>query len=77
VLSATGLYFRLIPRGGTPLRPGGFMVQAQDTYPLALDRDGDLGEWLRFSNVTPPQIECYAGSADTSIEGYFDLVQVA
>jgi hypothetical protein len=77
ILSAGGLFFRVIPRGGSPLRPGGFMVQAQDTYTLSLDRNGDLGEWMRFTNTTPPQIECFSGSADTSVEGYLDLVQVS
>jgi hypothetical protein len=77
ILSATGLFFRVIPRGGSPLRPGGMMVQAQDTYISARQRRGDLGEWMRFSNTTPPQIECFAGAADTSVEGYLDLVQVS
>jgi hypothetical protein len=77
ILSATGLFFRMIPRGGLPLRPGGMMVQAQDTYIAARQRRGDLGEWLRFTNTTPPQVECFARSADTSVEGYLDLVQVS
>jgi hypothetical protein len=77
ILSATGLFFRVIPRGGSSLRPGGMMVQAQDTYIMARQRRGDLGEWMRFSNTTPPQIECFAGAADTSVEGYLDLVQVS
>jgi hypothetical protein len=77
VLSAGGLFYRLIPRGGSPLRPGGMMVQAQDGYADASERNGDMGEWMRFTNTTPPQIECFSGSADTSVEGYLDLVQVA
>jgi hypothetical protein len=76
VLSAGGLFFRLIPRGGESNRPGGFMVQAQDGLTMSLDRDGDLGEWMRFTNTTPPQIECFSRSADTSVEGYLDLIQV-
>jgi len=67
----------VFPRGGSPLRPGGMMVQAQDGYLLASERNGDMGEWMRFTNTTPPQIECFSGSADTSVEGYLDLVQVA
>lgn len=75
-LSAGGLFHRFIPRGGTPYRPGTFMVQTQDGLPDDGSRYGGMGEWLRFTNTTLPQIEAFSGSADTTLEGYLDLVQV-
>jgi|SRR5579872_861401 len=80
VRSATGLFFRIIPRGGGPFRPGGPMYQAADDGgPMNWFRNGEMGEWMRFSNTTPPQVECFAISADAanSVDGYFDLIQVA
>lgn len=78
--STTGLFHRYIPRGGTPFRPGGPMYQAADDgFPEAKFRYGEMGEWLRFTNTTPPQIEAFALAADAaaSVDGYMDLIQVA
>jgi hypothetical protein len=76
-ISAGALYHRIIPRGGSPLRPGTFACQAQSGLAVKDDRDGGLGEFLRFTNTTPPQIEIFSRSADTTEEGYFDLMKVA
>jgi len=75
--SAGGLFHRFVPRGGSSaLRPGTFMIQAFDNYSLDMDRFGNLGEFMRFTNTTPPQVEIFSGSADTSEEGFLDLLQV-
>jgi hypothetical protein len=74
--SATGLFHRFLPRGGTPYRPGTFCVQADGTVLNAGDRYGDLGEWMRFTNTTAPQIETFCLAADAACSGYMDLVQV-
>jgi hypothetical protein len=75
--SAGALFHRFIPRGGaSSLRPGTFGSQAFDNYNLDMDRYGNLGEFMRFTNTTPPQVEAFSGSADTSEEGFLDLVQV-
>jgi hypothetical protein len=76
VLSAGALFYRLISRGGISNRPGWFAVQAQSDDPRDDSRYGGMGEFMRFSNVTPPQIEVFSRSADNTEEGYFDLVQV-
>lgn len=77
VNSATGLFARLIPRGGAPYRPGTTMVQAYDQGSNMNDRYGAMGQWLQFTNTTLPQIECFALSADTAVDGFLDLVQLS
>lgn len=76
--SASALFHRFIPRGGnSPARPGTTSVQTFDGFALEMDRMGGLGQWMQFTNTTPPQCEIFAGSADTSEEGFLDLLQVA
>ena len=77
VNSASGLFFRFIPRGGPAYRPGSTMIQAYDQAPNMNDRYGKMGIWLSFTNTTLPQIECFALSADTAVDGFIDLVQTA
>jgi hypothetical protein len=77
--SATGLFHRYIPRGGPSLRPGTVMGQAADDFePRLEDRNGGLGEWMRFTNTTPPQVEAFALAADAAagVAGFMDLIQV-
>ena len=82
--SATALFFRMFP-AMTPLwRPGGTAVQAYDQLDPPNQRGHDIaaleggwwGEWLRFYQNVPPQVEIYATAADSAEEGFFDLVQV-
>lgn len=75
-ISAGALFARILPRQGDPYRPGVFAYQAQDGYPADESRYGQIGEFLRFQNTTPPQVEFFSRSADTSEEGYFDLMIV-
>jgi len=80
MISAGALFHRWIPRGGAPYRPGGFSGQAQSFNPVDGSRMSDYvmnwGEWMRFTNTTPPTLEVFSISADTTEEGYLDLVQV-
>ena len=80
MISAGAVFHRWIPRGGPAYRPGGFAGQAQSFNPVDGSRWSDYvenwGEWLRFTNTTPPQVEVFSISADTTEEGYLDLVQV-
>jgi len=79
-LSAGALFHRWIPRGQSPYRPGGFAQQGQDDFPYDGSRYTDFvqnfGEWMRFTNTTPPQVEIFSRSADTTQNGFLDLVQV-
>lgn len=74
--SVSGVFFRLAPRGGPVFRPGGFCGQARDALPPMAQRYGGWGEWMRFQNLQPPQVEFFATAADTAEEVYFDLVKV-
>jgi len=80
MISAGAVFHRWIPRGGPAYRPGGFAGQAQGFNAVDGSRWGDYvdnwGEWMRFTNTTPPQVEVFSISADTTEEGYLDLVQV-
>lgn len=83
-ISASALAHRFIPRGGAALRPGSFSAQAQGgSYgpithgEFTSERGGGLGTWMQFTNTTIPQIEIFATAADTTEEGYIDMVQIA
>jgi hypothetical protein len=83
--SATALFFRMFP-AMTPLwRPGGIAVQSYDGLDEPNARGHDIeslgpgwwGEWLRFYQNVPPQVEIFATAADVAEEGFFDLVQIS
>jgi hypothetical protein len=83
--SAGALFHRMFP-AMTPLwRPGGPAVQAYDQLDPPNARGHDIeslgpgwwGEWLRFYQNVPPQVEIYSTTADTAEEGFFDLVQIS
>ena len=77
VESATGQFYRYLPKGGNPYRPGSFCSQAVGGVVTDQDRYGGIGEWLRFTNTTPPLVEIFALAADATQAGYMDLIQVA
>jgi hypothetical protein len=75
--SAGALAFRFVPAGnptGSPYRPGGVAVQADDQLDWPRQRRGGWGKWLDFTNVTVPQIEVFSVTADTSEAGIIDIV---
>lgn len=74
--SAGALFARIVPRTGSANRPGVFACQARDQFTIPYQRNGIMGEFMRFQNVQPPQVEFFSGTADTSEEGYFDLMIV-
>lgn len=74
--SAGALFARVVPRTGSANRPGGFAAQARDQWTIQQQRYGAMGEWLRFQNTQPPQVEFFSTSADTTEEGYFDMMIV-
>jgi len=74
--SAGAEFHRFVPRGGSAMRPGTFAVQANSDLAGYDDRYGGMGTWLQFSNTTMPNVEVFSLSADTSEEGYLDLIQI-
>lgn len=74
--SASGLFARIAPRTGGANRPGVFCYQARDGYDIYAQRYGAMGEFMRFQNTQPPQVEFFARAADTAVEGYFDMMIV-
>lgn len=84
-LSASALFFRMFPAMQPLWRPGGVAVQAYDSLDpvnqrfiptYAPDSEG-WGVWLYFFQNVPPQVEFFATAADTSEEGWMDLVYVS
>jgi len=75
--SATALFHRFVPRGGTTYRPGTTSQQTDTDGQNRNDRYGAMGEWMRFTNTTMPAMEVFALAADATQSGYIDLVQVA
>ena len=76
-VSAGLLAFRFVPTGSqtaTVARPGGIGVQAEDQLDWPRQRRGGWGTWLTFTNTTPPQVELFSLSDDTSEEGEIDIV---
>ncbi len=83
--SASALFFRMFPAMAPLWRPGGVAVQAYDQIDPPNQRGHDIltigpgwfGEWLRFYQNVPPQVEIFATAADGAEEGWFDLVQIS
>jgi hypothetical protein len=83
--SATALFFRMFPAVAPLWRPGGVAVQAYDQLDPVNQRGFQAmnfpgqgwGEWLRFYQNVPPQVEFFSTAADTSEEGFFDLIKVS
>ncbi len=84
VFSATGLFFQMLPAMGPVWRPGGIAVQAYDQLDPPNQRAAGYlgypqtgwGEWLRFKQNVPPQVNIFATAADTTEEGWLDLIYV-
>jgi hypothetical protein len=80
--SATALFFQMLPVQQPLWRPGGVGVQAYDQLQPPNQRMGGWspfanqtwGVWLAFRQNTPPAVNCFATSADTAEEFWYDLV---
>ena len=84
VLSATGIFFRVVFVGETYWRPGGICLQNEGQkpitifYPPSQGMDGmGLGSWGRFQNIYLPNIEVLANAADTAQTVFFHCRKVA
>jgi hypothetical protein len=85
VFSASALFFRLYPSMGPIWRPGGVAVQSYDQLdpanqrflPMSVGTSLGWGVWLSFFQNVPPAVEVFATAADTSEEGFFDLIYVS
>jgi len=74
--SAGGIAFRFVFVGGI-WRPGAPMVTAQNNLEARFFRNGEMGVWGEFTHNTPPTVDWFSASADTSETGYIDLIKVA
>ena len=64
----------VFPGGGW--RPGVYARNAVNNVPHRIFLDGTLGVFGEFNSVAMPTLDIYAEGANTSQEGYLDLVQV-
>jgi hypothetical protein len=79
---ASALFFQMLPVQQPLWRPGGVGVQAYDQLDPVNQRYGgwvstptaNWGTWLTFRQNTPPAVNCFATSADTAQEFWYDLV---
>jgi hypothetical protein len=74
--SAGLLVFRFVFQGSTP-RPGGIGQVSQKTIDAVGQRFGGWGVWGMFNSTTPPTVDCFSGSADTSEIFTLDLVKAS
>ena len=82
--SATALFFQMLPVQQPLWRPGGIGVQAYDQLDIPNQRASGYmpsyahswGVWMTFRQNTPPAVNCFATSADTAEEFWYDLVYV-
>jgi len=73
--SAGMVAFRFAPIGGRH-RPGGIGGDTYDGRGLPGQRSGGWGVWLEFDSITPPSVDFYSISADTSQEVWIDLIKI-
>jgi len=66
---------RFVFKPGT-WRPGCIASDSQTTMDVPMFRNGELGVWGEFQQVTPPDIEVLCDVADTSQEFDLDLIKV-
>lgn len=73
---STGMIaFRFIFQGQTP-RPGGLGLSNETKLDPQGQRFGGWGNWGIFNSTTPPNVEYFSGSADTSEVLALDLIRV-
>jgi hypothetical protein len=75
-ISASAVAHRIVPRDGTVNRPGAFSRQTQGAIQSDDQRYGLSGLYNTFTTASIPQIEVFCGAADTTHEGYLDMVQI-
>ncbi|NIQ91312.1 MAG: hypothetical protein GWN93_20810 [Deltaproteobacteria bacterium] len=78
VMNADGMLFRFVPVGEAN-RPGGVCVTAYNANSHHLQRNGGLGVWCEFDQITPPSIEVLTSetATATAVVGVMDLIKVS
>lgn len=73
-----GVLFRFVPIGAAN-RPGGLCSGGIGYKAHDLQRNGGLGVWCEFDQITPPSVEVLAneGAAGTAVELYIDLIKIS
>lgn len=74
--SATMQAFRLVFKGGA-YRPGAIGSSLLSSRINPMFRNGGLGSWGEFENLTPPSIDVLCNAADAAFAGVLDLVQLS
>ncbi|GAI79285.1 unnamed protein product [marine sediment metagenome] len=76
VLPLTYGLFRFIPVGGR-WRPGAIMKQSNGSGEPDIFRNGNLGTWLEFDQLTPPRLEVLETEAVNNPVLYLDLIKIS
>lgn len=76
IQSATIQAFRFVFKGGY-YRPGGLGQATIGTRLNEIFRNGNLGTWGEFENLTPPSMDVLCNAADSAWTGVMDLVQIS
>lgn len=74
--SAGALAWRFVVNNITN-RPGGVAQQSDLALDSPFQRRGKLGVWFEFDYLSPPTIDVFSTSADTSEEGVIDLAYMS
>lgn len=72
-----GILFRFVPIGAFH-RPGGICVGTIEDIDPFLQRNGGLGVWCEFDQITPPSIDVLCGetTGGTALELHIDLIKI-
>lgn len=74
--SATLQAFRFVFKGGS-WRPGALGQATIGTRVNPIFRNGNLGDWGDFENLTPPSMDVLCNAADAAFAGVLDLIQLS
>lgn len=74
--SANMQAFRFVFKGGM-YRPGGIGSALISTRVADEFRNGMMGSWGEFENLTPPSMDVLCNGADSAFAGVLDLIQIA
>lgn len=74
---ADGMLFRFVPIGDSN-RPGGVCGIALGSEVPPVQRNGGLGVWCEFDQITPPSVDILGniGAAGTDVQMILDLIKV-
>ena len=76
VISATGIAGRLVFPSGPGARPGCVAYDSLEDIENQLFRSGNLGVWGIFDHASPPTLDMFCVSTDSSQEGFLDVIQI-